>query len=463
MPSYPRHRLHLWLRWTTFALTLAGVLFLHFEIAQRALHSASKEPLSKLEERHLKLTEQTVIDLNPQFTQSISEPLKRMVPHRTDGMAQPLWPWVAAWMHTAADLPGSLHRAGVFRLGLVIGFLILLSVTCARSFTLPAALLVLMISGFHGFLPTLASYSGATLFHLFFLIGWIACVYGLQRNSLWVYGLIGAFSALAYLAEDRALPLALVFLFVSTARAIWGWLHMHWVKKESTSLWVWRNHLFGLILFGSMFGFIAGPRLVEAQAQFGHGLFSYVDQVRWLDDAPAAQAWVAKHPDAASLKAMPIQERLNAQIYLSGHTKLEIQARLLSGLNTLWLRYAQDGGWQLVVLILLLVAISSAVRWGTPKASHAGQRLHPETITTVLFILGASVATIGIAAWDSAVWETDHVRALLAPLALSLIWACESVLRRAKRRKASRIITVGYQLALWVMIGTDLVLHWQER
>jgi hypothetical protein len=160
---------------------------------------------------------------------------------------------------------------------------------------------------------------------------------------------------------------------------------------------------------------------------------------------------------------MPIQERLNAQIYLSGHTKLEIQERLLRGLNTLWLRYAQDGGWLLVVLIFLLVALSSAVRWGTPKASHAGQRLHPETITTVLFILGASATMIGVATWDSAVWEADHLRALLAPLALSLMWACESVLRRAKRRKASMIITVGYQGVLWAMIGADLVLHLQER
>ena len=463
MPDERHHRLRLWLRWTTFALMLGGILFLQVESALRALHSASGKPLNALEERHLKLTEQTVLDLNPKFTQSFSEPLKRMAPHRTDGIAQPLWPWVAACMHETADVPGSLRRAGVFRLGMVLGFLILLGITCARSFTLPAALLVPMITGVHSFLPAVASYTGASLFHLFFLLGWIVCVYGLQRNSLWVYGVVGVFSALAYQAEDRALPLVLVFVFVSTLRAVWGWLHMHWARRESTSLWVWRNHLFGMIVLVSMFGFIAGPRLVEAQGKFGQAFFSYVDEVRWLDDAPSAQAWIAKHPDAQSLKAAPIEERLNVQIYLDSHTRPEIQERLVSGLKSLWQRYAENGGWQLVALTGILIALASAVRWGTAKASHAGQRLHPEAVTTVMFILGASLTVIGIAAWDAAVWDTDQVRALLAPLALSIIWACESVLRRARRRAASRIITVGYRLALWAVIGTNLFLYWQGR
>ena len=89
---------------------LGGILFLQVESAVRALNSASGKPLNALEERHLKLTEQTVLDMNPKFTQSFSEPLKRMAPHRTDGIAQPLWPWVAACMHETADVPGSLRR-----------------------------------------------------------------------------------------------------------------------------------------------------------------------------------------------------------------------------------------------------------------------------------------------------------------------------------------------------------------
>jgi hypothetical protein len=218
-----------------------------------------------------------------------------------------------------------------------------------------------------------------------------------------------------------------------------------------------------MIVLVSMFGFIAGPRLVEAQGKFGQAFFSYVDEVRWLDDAPSAQAWIAKHPDAQSLKAAPIEERLNVQIYLDSHTRPEIQERLVSGLKSLWQRYAENGGWQLVALTGILIALASAVRWGTARASHAGQRLHPEAVTTVMFILGASLTVIGIAAWDAAVWDTDQVRALLAPLALSIIWACESVLRRARRRAASRIITVGYRLALWAVIGTNLFLYWQGR
>lgn len=463
MPFDSRSRFIPWIRWIVFGMILGGVLFLCVDHAWRPLMAVQAENLSLMEKRHLRLTEQTVGDLAPEFTQSFSEPLKRMVPHRTDGYVQPLWSWVAAWMHDGGDMAGSLRRAGIVRLGLVLGFLIVLGITCARNFTLPGALMVLLISGLHGFLPTVLSYSGASLFHLFLLLGWIACVYALQRNSLWVYGLVGTFSALAYLAEDRALPLVLVFVFVSSLRAFWGWLASHWAKHGGISLWVRRNHLFGLILMISMFGFIAGSRVVEAGTMFGQGLFSYIDEVRWLDDPAAAQDWAAKHPDAQSLREITLLDRLDAQDYLQTHTPQEVRERLLRGLTGLWQSYAQDGGWQLAILWLILAALLFSVWRGTPKASHAGQRLHPETATTVLFTLGAAFVYIGIAAWDAAVWEVGHVRALLAPLALSLIWACESVLRRARRRSAAKIITLAYTSALWVMISTDLVLHWQSR
>ena len=75
------------------------------------------------------------------------------------------------------------------------------------------------------------------------------------------------------------------------------------------------------------------PRRQRQTAKFGQGLFSYVDQVRWLDDEASAQAWIARHPDAESLKAAPVQERLNAQIYLDSHTQPEVRERLVRAIK----------------------------------------------------------------------------------------------------------------------------------
>ena len=90
MPADLRSRLHHWLRWAVFAFVLSGLLWVHVETVLRSLPKLAEPALSTLEKRHLRLTEQVVLDLKPEFTRSFSEPLKRMVPHRTDGIAQPL-------------------------------------------------------------------------------------------------------------------------------------------------------------------------------------------------------------------------------------------------------------------------------------------------------------------------------------------------------------------------------------
>ncbi len=456
MPALTRYHLNLWLRWSLFGI---GMVFFTTFYVGKALHSLPEEGWTLEEERHLKLMEQSVVDLKPEFIRSFSEPMKRMMPHRTDGLTQPLWPWVAAWMHDSSELLTFLKRTQLFQLGLTLGFLILLGITCARNFTLPAAFLIVLVAGFHGFLPTLSWFTGASIFHVFFLLSWVACLYALQRNSLWVYGLSGVFGALAYLSEDRILPLLVIFVLISTIRATWGWLKAHWTSHDGTSQWLWRNHLFGLILFVSCFGFIAGSRMVEARAKFGQGFFSYIDHVRWLEDEISAQAWIRKHPNTTSLKSLPLEERTSLQIYMGTHTQQEAAARLQMGLQKLWQRYSLDGGWHIIGLLIVLMALLTITCCGTPRASLAGQKRYPETMTTVFFTIMVSLTMLLIAAWDSAVWPSDHSRTLLAPLALSLIWASESVLRRARRRTSAKLITYAYLTVLWSIVSLDFVLN----
>jgi hypothetical protein len=456
MPALTRHHLKLWLRWSLFGVGM--VLFATLYVG-KALHAPPKVDWTLEEKRHLKLTEQSIVDLQPEFTRSFSEPMKRMMPHRTDGLTQPLWPWVAAWMHDSADLTVFRKRTQFFQLGLTLAFLILLGITCARSFSLPAALVIVLIAGLHGFLPTLSWFTGTSLFQVFFLLSWVTCLHALERNSLWVYGLSGVFGALAYLSEDRILPLLVIFVLISTIRATWGWLKAHWTTHDGTSQWLCRNHLFGLILFASCFGFIAGSRMVEARANFGQGFFSYIDHVRWLEDEPSAQTWIRKHPNATSLKSLPLEERANLQIYMGTHTQQEAWDRLQMGLQKLWQRYSLDGGWHIVGLLIVLILLLTITWYGTPRASHAGQKLHPETMTMVFFTIMVSLTMLLIAAWDSTVWPSDHSRTLLSPLALSLVWSNESVLRRAQRRTSAKLITYAYLTVLWSIVSLDFVLH----
>lgn len=453
---------YIWLRWILFVLIMGGLGAAYVHLAEECIHAAAERSLTDEEIRHLTLTRATQKDLRPEFTQSFSEPLKKLAPHRTDGLVQPLWPWVAAWMITDEGSPSSLRSTAWFRVGLTLACLVLLGLVCLRYFALPGALLAVTLAAFHGWLGTLCEFSGATLFHLFFLLTWLACVYGLQRNSLWVYGVVGVFGALAYLSEDRILPMLIVFIVISTLRALWGWLAAHWCTGEGTTLWLRDNHLFGLLLLTAGFLFIGGPRLAEADLLFGDPTFHFVDQVRWLDQPDAAATWIANHPDKTSLEQVPPLERLSARNYFQTHTAKEAKTRLIQGLDSVIVQWQGRGGEVLAVLLILLVVLTMACWCSTPKACHAGERLHPETATTVLFLVMVTTTYLVIAGWDAAVMGIRHLHALTAPLGLSLLWGYESVLRRARRRGAGWMLARGYQTVLWLLLTMSLLQIWKS-
>ena len=463
MVTAPASSLPPWLRWLLFALIMGGMVSAYVKLARQSIYEGTKIPLTALEVRHLALTRETWKDLQLDFSESFSEPLKKLAPHRTDGLAQPLWPWVAAWMLHEDDLSASLQVTAWFRVGLTLSCILVLGMVCMRHFALPAALMSVTLVGFHGLLGTISVFTGATLFHLFFLLTWLACLYALQRNSLWVYGLVGGFAALAYLAEDRILPLLAIFILISTLRALWGWLAAQWHRgKEGTTLWVRRNHVFGLLLLAASFSFIAGPRLSEAYLQFGNATFQYADQVRWLDSSLEAESWIQNHPDKTSLDQVPTLEKLTAQSYFQSHTREAIQTRLLNGMRTTLLALKGHGGEVLAVMLVLLIVLTLVGWCATPAACHPGERLHPETTTTVLFLVLATLAYLVTASWDSAVIRVDHLQALTGPVGLSLLWGYTSVLRRARKRGANWFLSRGYQAVLWLMLGMTWFQFWKS-
>lgn len=448
LPATPS-RLNAWIRRLVFAGLLGALLWSYLGSALTALERAAQAPPRPLEARQLALTGITQQDLQPDFSRSFSEPLERLVPHRTDGWVQPVWPWLAAWTYEAQDPNGSRLRSGSFRLGLSLAFLALLALASARQFSLAGALLVVLLTAFQGQLPVVAEFSGAALFGQFFLLTWAMCLYSLHRNSLWTYGLTGMAGALAYLCEDRMLPLLLGFAAISSLRALAGWAAAHGTRAEGTTLWEWRNQVFGLLLLAAGFLFLAGPRLAEAHQRYGAAFFNPVDQVRWLDDSASARRWLENGDPAAP----PARETPTLGQYLQTHDRSAIHQRLGQGLGRVGQWLGDRGGPALAALLALLAGVLAGTWLATPRADHAGQRLHPETATQALFVIAVTAAYGLIAAWDAAVLAPDHLQALIGPLALSLVWGCESLLRRACRRgRAGTVLAQGYRALLWALL-----------
>ncbi len=469
------HLTRLWLRGGRWVVMMASLVFFAwcFLRAFQGQEETARH-IPDQESAYLSAAIETRRDLTPDFSKSVSQPLNDWLPHRTDGLVRPLWPWLAAWS-LEADHPkpsGRLTpedlrvlRSGKRWLaGLSLGFLLMLGLAAARTFSIPAALLTILTIGFGVLLPSASAFYPDVLFQILFLLTWVCCVAALKRNSLWLYGVIGFFSALANLTLPSATTLVLVFIFVSTLRWLWGMILAYGSQEGGTTLWVWRNHWLGMILLVVCHLITVGPMLSHSKEKLGDAAPFFW---RWFDDETAMRQWTAAHQTRESLQAVPAGRLPSYANYLESHAPDAVKERLSQGglkmmKSVLQLPWGFDSlpherGVFVIVLASILILLMLIVWFVAPRAAHAGQALHPETAPLVLFtLLAFAVCTLDFG-WDMPVltWGNRHL-ALYPPLVLSLLWAGESLVHRARRRKMRLPVFVIYETVLWVLCGLAL-------
>lgn len=465
------HLTKLWLRGGRWVVLFAGLTCFAWLYARafQQQHPAWDNVFPAHERMYLDAAIETRRDLSPDFSKSVSQPLNDWLPHRTDGVVRPLWPWLAAW-NVGAEHPKSagvlsaedyrVLRAGKrWLMGLSLGFLMLLGLAAARAFSVPAALLTILLVGFDVLLPSAAAFTPDLLFQFLFLLVWVCCLAALKRNSLWLYGLIGLLTALANLTLPTATPLVLVFIFVSTLRWLWGLIQAHWPQEGGTTLWVWRNHWLGMILLIVCHLITVGPMLAHSKEKLGDAAPFFW---RWFEDETAMREWTAAHQTRESLQTVPADGLPSYAGYLESHPPAAVKARLGHGgaaviesmLQWPWRmdQLAQKRGFFVVVLAAMLALLALVVCFVAPRAAHAGQVLHPETAPLVFFTVLAFVVCTLDFGWDMPVltWSNRHL-ALYPPLVLSLLWASEALLLRARRRRMRLPVFVIYETFLWLL------------
>jgi len=475
-----------WWRWPLATVLLASYGCLHLFLADSLIKQTNftdKDLLGADQKHNLKFTLQTRPDLSPDVSQGISEPLKKWLPHRTDGVINPLWPWVAAWLAEpthAISGPSEVteqdrrlfNRGRWFNVGLTCGFVILIGIGLIRVYSLPAMLNAVLLMGLGAFLPRAVFYQPEPLYYVFFTLTWIACLFALLRNSLWIYALVGLFSGLAYLAKGSVQPLLLVFIGVSTLRWFWGWILSHWPGKTGTSLWIRRNHWFGLALLLFVHLMTCGPRLSHAYERFGDPFHSYPGYWMWFDDFEDCYAWMNQYPNRAALATLPKADRPSFANYAKTHSNQQMLERLTHGVQVKladllappvtqqskkkpkpWKGLLEHRGWYLTGLFTIALGVLAA-SIGVGKKLPDRALLHPESASVVLFVVGALCAYTLAYGWYTPIGRGDRfMLSLYAPLVLSLLWAAESILRRARRRKAPRPLFIAYYSAQWLLFG----------
>ena len=490
----------LWQRWprwrqrtlATLLVLLCGGVYLWLATLLLAQTNHTDEDLLGGDQKNnLKLALQTRADLRPDFTTGFSDPLKNMLPRRTDGVVNPLWPWVAAWFADPDHNPSGpaevtpqdralFQRGRWFNVGLTLGFLIVTGLALTRAFSLPALLTTVLLIGLGGLLPRAAWFQPEPLYFVFFTLTWIACLFALLRNTLWTYALIGLFSGLAWLAKGSVHPLLAVFIGVSTLRWLWGGVLARWPSAHGgTTLWVMRNHLFGLALLGFIHLMVVSPRLAYALERFGDPFHSYPAYWMWFDDFEACYAWMGRYNTREALAALPKDERPSFALYRQTHTPEQISERLRNGVQVKladlfapgvtrqstknpkpWKGVLEQRGVYLggLACICLGMAVFAAYwRRREPRMP----RLHPETASLTLLVLGSFAAYTLAYGWYTPIGRGDRfMLSLYAPLVLSLAWAGESLRRRLKRGRAPRAVFLTYHgahLLLLAFIGWRLL------
>lgn len=463
-------------RWIVLAAALVGCGYAFWQTSLQSF-GGELNPVSELEYQSLVLTVETHPDLTPDVTKGVSQPLQDWFPRRTQGILNPLFPWIMAWQVDDAHALGSqsgltdddrqvILSGRLMLTALVFSFIVILTIACARVISIPAALITAMLCGWGVLFPASQSFTPDALFTVLFLITWVGCLLAMPRNSLWAYAVVGISSGLAYMAAESAQLLVVVFIAVTTLRWLWGWIAAHWPGHGSTTLWVRRNHFMGLFLLIALHLLTIGPRLNYAYQEFGDPFHSVKRQAMWLDSPTEVDAWMETDEQPSST---PV-ERPSWALYAASHSQEQMWARLQRGFSKQWQSFlspphlrdapiARSRGTWLLALGGLLASIGVILACLRREEDHAGQRLHPETGTMTLFVLAATAAYTLAGAWGTPLGKgAGFADALVAPLALSVVWACESLLRRARRRHASLRLFIAYECILWIIFAA---MAWQ--
>ncbi len=498
---------HPWFRWLVILelLILFGFAYIHIgALLVTQTNHTSKQIHGEDQLHNMQLATEARSDLNPDYNSGFMAPLTNIFPHRTDGVVNPLWPWVAAWFTDAShEINGDdmtavgvsdqtrtlFNRGRWFHVFMTLTFLVMLGIAACRLFSLPAACNLVLLGGMGALLPRAAYFQPEPLYYMLFFLTWVACFSALQRNSLWIYGMIGVLGGAAYMADGSIMPLLAVFVGVSSLRCVWEIVsaRRRGLVLGSTNLWHWRNHLVGLVVLVAACFMTIGPRLKDAHEKFGDPFFSYPRCWLWLDSPKQAHEWMSRHQTRESLDAMTPSERPSFSNYLRTHTREDIISRLWDGTfgskmgeteiigrvpEFFWPQQTklvksldQWSGWRGILewrglylgwLGLILLALLGAVA-AVPKAQHAGHFVVQHgTVSIVLFVFATFTVYSLIFGFNAPIAGGSGDRFMLAlylPLAFSLIMGEEAIIRRIRRRKGSPWISRSYLLVQWILFA----------
>jgi hypothetical protein len=462
------------------ALGLVLVLFtgVYFYIGTHLIGQTNPNRAKHDQQNNIELAKVAASHMKPDRELGFADSLWRMFPHYTDGVVNPLWPWVAARVYDNDISDQDFFTRGKWlNLFISAGFCLLMAGIASRYFSLGATINLLLLVGFGAMLPRATYFQPEPLYYILFFLSWLTCLALLKKNSIWLYCLLGVLTGFAYLAKTSIQPMLLAFVAVSTYRFFFGAVPAIVRKNYNrpASQWCWQTHIIGIFFLALAFLLTAGPRLSFANERFGKPFHSYPSYWMWLDDFDTGYEFMEEHSNKSQLRRITSNEVPSAANYFSSHSGEQALDRLSEGfwwiskqfLNPVraserdgdpqpWRHLLADRGLYLAGLLGIVLALAVWHCLHRPRADLAVQRLQSEWSNAALFVVGTTLFYALSYGWYLPIGKGDRfMLSLFAPLVFSLILAAEGLESRFRARGGSRLPILFYhgaQLTLTIAI-----------
>ncbi len=372
---------------------------------------------------------------------SILGDFTRAFPRYTDGIVDPLFPWLMrGW---AGAPPDVVFEAGKWLNFLLAGGLLAaFAVVAARAFSFSGAAAVILMGGFGIILERSGYFSSDALYFLLVVLTWLCALSLIRQNLLWLYGVFGVLLGLSYLAKPLVWPIVVGFVIVSILRSLWSGMRSR-RDREEPGLWSSSNQIVGLAMTVAAFLLVTGPRLSYAAATFGDPFHTYLKYFVWFDTPSEAAAFQQAHPGRAELLAIPPGETPGLFRYLREKGAGALLERGFTGaLAQVKSSVLGRGGWILVYGFVVFAAVAAIHRIAAIHQEAEVWRVRGTSARWMLLFLGivGAITLFYTGLGHPVIPHNVMTTSLFLPILVTFVWISERYRRQLQRTRYAILV-----------------------
>ena len=389
---------------------------------------------------------------------SISSAFTRAFPQYTDGIVDPLFPWLM--QGASSEPPDVVFERGKWMNFIVSGsLLILFGLAAAKAFSFSGAAAIMLMGGFGIILERSAYFSPDALYYLLLVLTWLCALSLIRQNLLWLYGVFGVLLGLSYLAKPLVWPIVAGFVAVSILRSIWIAFASR-KNRGSDGLWSPSNQLVGFAMMIAAFLLVTGPRLSYANEAFGDPFHNYQKYFVWFDTPGEAVRFQQSHPGKAELSALSLDELPGPVRYVKEKGWVSLGQRSWDGaVAQVKSSVLGRGGWILIYGFFVFLVVAAMHRWA---ASHQIDEVWLVRGTSAPWMLLFLGAVVGITLFYTGVGNpiipySAMTTSLFLPILVTFIWISERYRRQMQRSNFAKVVNWVYAVLmagpiLWITV-----------